>query len=333
MSAPTVVEHRGIPYRRAGETGLVLPAFALGLWQNFGADRDHRAQAALITAAFDRGITHFDNANRYGPPFGWAESVLGNVLHAELAAHRDEITISTKAGNPIGDHPYATGGSRKHLLDAVEASLRRLGVDNVDVFYHHRHDPDTPLDETVSALADIARQGKARYLGLSNYPPAALREAVLLLRDAGAPIAVVQPSYSLLAREPEQSGGVFDVANASGLGVVVYSPLAQGRLTTKYLGGRAPETSRATWSSFLDESFIDDEYLTLGRRLDDVARTRGLTLPQIALQWVLRRPEVTSVLLGASRLEQLDENLRALDAPPLTFEDAQELQLIAAGGR
>ncbi|WP_395245576.1 aldo/keto reductase [Agromyces sp. MMS24-K17] len=331
MTTATVLEHRGLPYRRAGATGLLLPAFSLGLWQGFGSDRDQRTQASLITGAFDRGVTHFDNANRYGPPFGWAERVLGEVLRTELAAHRDEITITTKAGRPVGDHPYAVGGSRKHLLDAVDTGLARLGTDHVDVFYHHAYDPGTPLEETATALADIARQGKARYLGLSNYPAAPLAEIVALLRELRAPLALVQPGYSLLDRAAEEPGGVLDIAAEAGLGVVVYSPLAQGRLTTKYLDGAVPATSRAAWSTFLDGTFIDDAYLATVGRLDEAARARGASLPQAALQWVLRRPEVTSVLLGASRLEQLDENLGALRVAELTEADADELEAIASG--
>lgn len=331
MSVGTVLEYRGVPYRRAGRTGLLLPAFSLGLWQNYGAGHDHRTQASLITGAFDRGLTHFDNANRYGPPYGWAERVLGEVLRTDLAAHRDEITITTKAGRPVGEHPYATGGSRKHLFDAVDASLTRLGTDYVDVFYQHAYDPTTPLEETVTALADIARQGKARYLGLSNYPAEQLAEAVRLLQDLRAPLALVQPGYSLLDQGAEAAGGVLEIARGAGLGVVVYSPLAQGKLTTKYLGGDVPDTSRAAWSSFLDGGFIDDAYLAIVKRLDEAAKARGRSLPQTALLWVLRRPEVTSVLLGASRLDQLDENLGALSGAPLTDDDARELERIVAG--
>lgn len=314
----TVTEYRGIPYRRAGATGLVLPVFAFGLWHGFGQNHDHRSQTSLLTGAFDRGITHFDNANRYGPPHGRAEEILGNALRHELAAHRDEITITTKAGNPIAPHPYGSGGSRKHLFDAVEASLSRLGTDHVDVFYSHRHDPNTPLEETVQALADIARDGKARYLGLSNYPAEVLAQAIDLLQTAKAPIALYQPRYSLLDRSAERPGGEFDAISARGVGAVIYSPLAQGLLTDRYSNGSIPEGSRATWSEFLHADFVSEEYLDRLQVLGQIAQERQQSIAQLALSWATRSGVITSAILGASRVEQLDENIASLRAEPLS---------------
>ncbi|WP_053385086.1 aldo/keto reductase [Leucobacter celer] len=309
--------HRGVPYRRAGRSGLLLPAFALGLWHSFGETRERRAQADLIVGAFDRGITHFDNANRYGPPHGHAERVLGDVLGRELRAHRDEITISTKAGNQIAAHPYGSGASRKHLLDQIDRSLERLGVEHVDVFYSHRHDPATPLEETAQALADIARQGKARYIGLSNYPPEAIAAIAPLLGEAGAPVALVQPRYSLLDRTIEREGHVLDLAETHGFGVVVYSPLAQGLLTDRYLDGAIPDDARAGRSEFLGTDFLTDDYLRRTRALAGLAESEGATTPQLALRWILREQAVTSVLLGVSKPEQLDANLASARIPQL----------------
>ena len=310
--------HRGVPYRRAGRTGLLLPAFALGLWHSFGETRDRRSQAELITGAFDRGITHFDNANRYGPPHGHSERVLGSVLAQELRGHRDEITVSTKAGNEVAPHPYGAGASRKHLFAEIEGSLSRLQLDYVDVFYSHRHDPATPLEETVTALSDIVRQGKARYLGLSNYPPAALAEAARLLREAGAPLALAQPRYSLLDRSIERPGEVLTLAQEHGFGVVVYSPLAQGLLTDRYLDGSIPADARAGRSEFLGTDFLTPEYLARARRHAALAQEADATAAQLSLRWILRQPAVTSVLLGASRPEQFDTNLASTTIPQLS---------------
>lgn len=312
-----IQEYCGVPYRRAGSTGLLLPVFSFGLWHGFGQGHTRRSQVDLLTGAFDRGITHFDNANRYGPPHGFAEEVLGRVLRTELAAHRDEITITTKAGNPVAPHPYGSGGSRKHLLDAVDASLQRLGTDHVDVFYSHRYDPTVPLEETTTALADIARQGKARYLGLSNYPAEHLARAIDLLQAAGAPIALYQPRYSLLDRSVERTAGEFSVIADRGVGAVVYSTLAQGLLTDRYADGVIPEDSRATWSEFLDGEFVSEEYLSRLRTLAELAERRGESIAQLALNWATRTEVVTSAILGASRVEQLDSNLGALASAPL----------------
>lgn len=316
-SAESELEYRGVQYRRAGRSGLVLPEFALGLWHSFGEDGSKRSQTDLIVAAFDRGVTHFDNANRYGPPHGFAETVLGEVIATKLRAHRDEITISTKAGNPVAPHPYGSGASRHHLFAQIDRSLTRLRLDHVDVFYSHRHDPSTPLEETAAALTDIVRQGKARYVGLSNYPPAALARIADLLRDAGTPVALVQPRYSLVDREIERPGHVLELAERHGFGVVAYSPLAQGLLTDRYLGGTSPADARAGRSEFLDTSFLTPDYVRRARALADLAATHGAETPQLALRWILRQRAVTSVILGVSRSDQLDVNLASKHIPEL----------------
>ena len=314
------LEYRGVPYRLAGRSGLLLSAFALGLWHSFGEHHDRRTQADLITGAFERGITHFDNANRYGPPHGHAEIVLGDVLGRELRAHRDEITVSTKAGNQVAPHPYGSGASRRHLFAEIDRSLTRLGLDHVDVFYSHRHDPATPLDETAQALADIVRQGKARYLGLSNYPPEALQTIAERLRELGTPAALVQPRYSLLDRAIEQPGHLLELADRHGFGVVVYSPLAQGLLTDKYLTGQIPEDARAGRSEFLGTDFLTDDYVQRTRAFASLAESEGATTPQLALRWILRQQAVTSVLLGVSKPEQLDVNLASAQLPEPSAE-------------
>jgi L-glyceraldehyde 3-phosphate reductase len=316
-----------LPYRRAGSTGLDLPALSLGLWQRFGTDNAYETQRAIILRAFDLGIAHFDNADRYGPPHRAAQQVFGEVLAKDLAPYRDELVLTTKAGNPIGPSPYLKGGSRKSLLTSLDHSLRDLRTDYVDVFYHHRQDPTTPIEETVGALADAVRQGKALYVGISNYDPERAHEAAVLLREAGVPLLVHQPRYSIFDRSPERNG-LLDLAAADGFGLVVYSPLAQGLLTDKYLHG-IPSDARAANSAFLSPDVIDDTYRKRAAALDDLARTRGQSLAQLALQWVLRRPEVTSALIGASSIAQLDHNAKALDAAPLTDE---ELALIDEHG-
>ncbi|MDN3241615.1 aldo/keto reductase [Glycomyces tritici] len=316
-----------LPYRRAGHSGLDLPALSLGLWQRFGTDHPYETQRAIILRAFDLGIAHFDNADRYGPPHRAAQQVFGEVLAKDLAPYRDELVLTTKAGNPIGPSPYLKGGSRKALLASLDHSLRDLRTDYVDVFYHHRQDPTTPLEETVGALADAVRQGKALYVGLSNYDPERAHKAAVLLRQAGVPLLVHQPRYSIFDRSPERNG-LLDLAAADGFGLVVYSPLAQGLLTDKYLHG-IPADARAANSAFLSPDVIDDTYRKRAAALDDLARTRGQSLAQLALQWVLRRPEVTSALIGASSVAQLEQNAEALDAAPLTEE---ELALIDEHG-
>lgn len=309
----------GLAYRRAGRSGLDLPALSFGLWQNFGTDRSPETQREIVLHAFDLGITHFDNADRYGPPHRAAQKLFGSVLARDLAPYRDELILSTKAGNPIGPSPYLKGGSRKSLLTSLDHSLRDLGTDHVDVFYHHRPDPDTPLEETVGALVSAVEQGKALYVGVSNYSPDRAHEAAALLRQAGVPLLVHQPRYSIFDRGPERDG-LLDVAAADGFGLVVYSPLAQGLLTDKYLAD-IPADARAQNSAFLSPDVIDETYRQRAKALDGLARERGQSLAQLALQWVLRRPEVTSALVGASSTWQLDHNVKALDAAPFTDEE------------
>lgn len=309
--------YQRLPYRRAGNSGLDLPVLSLGLWQKFGTDYPFDTQREIVLHAFDLGITHFDIANRYGPPFRAAEKFFGRVLGSDLAAYRDEIVVSTKAGNPLGDSPYLRGGSRKSLTASLDHSLRDLGVDYVDVFYSHSPDLSTPLEETVGALVRAVEQGKALYVGISNYPRDRAHEAAKLLRRAGVPLLLHQPRYSIFDRKPE-TGGLLQQAAGDGTGLIVYSPLAQGLLTDKYLDGTVPAGARAAASPFLSAEDISEVYRERAGALNRLARERGQSLAQLALQWVLRRPEVTSALIGASSTWQLDHNVRATEFPPLT---------------
>ncbi len=308
-----------LPYRRTGSSGLVLPAVSFGLWQKFGTDYAYEAQREIILHAFDLGISHFDNADRYGPPHRAAQKTLGRVLAKDLAPYRDELILATKAGNPIGPSPYLSGGSRKSILASLDHSLRDLGTDYVDVFYHHSPDLQTPLEETVGALVSAVQQGKALYVGISNYLPDRAHAAAELLREAGVPLLIHQTRYSIYDRRPEQNG-LLETADQDGFGVVVYSPLAQGLLTDKYLD-TIPDGARAQNSTFLSPDVIDDSYRRRTAELNKLAESRGQSLAQLALQWVLRRPEVTSALIGASSTAQLDHNLQALSFPPLTDEE------------
>ena len=307
-----------IPYRRAGRSGLLLPPLSLGLWQNFGTARPYETQRAIVLAAFDAGITHFDLANNYGPPPGAAEEMFGRVLATDLKAYRDEIVVSTKAGYLMWPGPYGDHGSRKYLLSSLDQSLRRLGLDYVDVFYHHRPDPETPLEETMGALTTAVAQGKALYPAISNYGPEQTEAAAALLASAGTPLLLHQPRYSMFDRTPEQ--GVLDAVERVGAAAIVFSPLAQGMLTDRYLNG-VPEGSRAVTSAFLHESDITEDKLATVRALNEIARTRGQTLAQLALQWVLRRPVVVSAIIGASSVAQLQQNLGAIEGPELTTEE------------
>ena len=316
-----------VGYRRSGRSGLDLPAFSFGLWQKFGADYAFDTQRDIILHAFDLGITHFDNADRYGPPHRAAQQNFGRVLAKDLAPYRDELILSTKAGNPIGPGPYQRGGSRKSLLNSLEHSLRDLGTDYVDIFYHHRADPSTPLEETVGALVSAVQQGKALYIGISNYQPEQTHDVAEALRAAGVPLLVHQPRYSIFDRQIEQNG-LLELADDDGFGLVVYSPLAQGLLTNKYLES-IPDGARAQNSTFLDPSVITDTYRQRAAELNKLAEARGQSLAQLALQWVLRQPAVTSALVGASSTWQLDHNVKALEFPALT---AEELALIDEHG-
>ena len=307
-----------MPYRRCGRSGLQLPAISLGLWQNFGDDRPIDTQRAIVRRAFDLGITHLDLANNYGPPYGSAEINFGRLLAEDLRPWRDELVISTKAGYDMWPGPYGEWGSRKYLLASLDQSLKRMGLDYVDIFYSHRLDPDTPLEETLGALDTAVRQGKALYAGISSYSARRTEEAIGILRDLGTPLLIHQPSYSLLNRwiEPD----LLDVLGREGVGTIVFSPLGQGMLTGRYLDG-IPEDSRAAREGSLSKSMLSDDNLERIRALNEIAQRRGQTLAQLALAWTLRDPRVTSTLIGASSVAQLEDNVGALDR--LDFDDAE----------
>ncbi|HEU4976439.1 MAG TPA: L-glyceraldehyde 3-phosphate reductase [Baekduia sp.] len=307
-----------IPYRRCGRSGLQLPAISLGLWHNFGHDRPLETQRAIVRRAFDLGVTHFDLANNYGPPAGSAEENFGRLLREDLAPYRDELIVSTKAGYDMWTGPYGEWGSRKHLLASLDQSLRRMGLDYVDIFYSHRFDPDTPLEETLGALDTAVRQGKALYVGISSYSGRRTEEAVRILRELGTPLLIHQPSYSLLNRWIEED--LLDVLDREGVGCIAFSPLAQGMLTDKYLDG-IPEGSRASEGRFLTPDMITPEAVAHVRALNELAQERGQSLAQMAIAWTLRDPRVTSSLLGASSVRQLEENLAALDRLDFTDEE------------
>lgn len=312
-------------YRRSGRSGLQLPLLSLGLWHNFGDDRPLDAQRAIVRRAFDRGVTHFDLANNYGPPYGSAEANFGRLLAADLAPYRDELIVSTKAGWDMWPGPYGVGGSRKYLLASLDRSLERLGLDYVDLFYSHRPDPHTPLEETAAALDHVVRSGKALYVGISSYAADDAREMARLLGELGTPLTIHQPSYSMLNRWIE-TDGLLDAAGELGFGVIGFTALAQGVLTGKYLGG-VPGDSRAAAGTSLDATTVTDATREHLRALDAIARERGQSLAQLALAWALRDDRVTSLVIGASRVEQLDENLDALAR--LDFDD-DELTAIDA---
>jgi L-glyceraldehyde 3-phosphate reductase len=321
--------YASMPYRRAGRSGVRLPAMALGLWHNFGDDRALETQRAIVRRAFDRGITHFDLANNYGPPPGSAEASFGRILKAGLAAHRDELFLSTKAGWDMWPGPYGDGGSRKYLMASLDQSLRRLGVDYVDVFYSHRFDPDTPLEETCGALDAAVRAGKALYVGISSYGEQRTREAATLLRSLGTPLLLHQPNYSMLNRRVER--GLLDVLEDEGIGCVAFSPLAQGLLTDKYLDG-IPEGSRAAAGTSLAGSWLNDTNLSHIRALHAIARERGQSLAQMAIAWTLRDPRVTSALIGASSVAQLEDSLGALDGQAFGDDELAAIEPHAVDG-
>src|SRR2546425_7279104 len=307
-----------IRYRRTGRSGLLLPAISLGLWQNFGHDRPIETQRAIIRRAFDLGITHFDLANNYGPPYGSAEENFGHILKSDLAGHRDELVTSSKAGYDMWPGPYGIWGSRKYLLASLDQSLRRMGLEYVDIFYSHRFDPQTPLEETMGALDSAVRQGKALYVGISSYSARRTREAAAILRRLGTPLLIHQPSYSMINRWIE--GELLDVMAEERIGAIAFSPLAQGLLTDRYLDG-VPADSRAAREGSFSQNLLSDSNLANARALREIARGRGQTLPQLALAWTLRDPRVASALVGASSVAQLDDNLKALNN--LTFSPAE----------
>jgi L-glyceraldehyde 3-phosphate reductase len=307
-----------MPYRRVGRSGLQLPAVSLGLWQNFGDDKPLEAQRAILRRAFDLGVTHFDLANNYGPPAGSAESNFGQILREDFLPYRDELIISSKAGYNMWPGPYGNLSSRKYLLASLDQSLSRLGLDYVDIFYSHRADPDTPLEETMGALHTAVTSGRALYAGISSYSPERTRDAVRIMRELGTPLVIHQPSYSMLNRWIE--GGLLDTVDELGLGVIAFSPLAQGLLTDRYLGS-IPDGSRAAKGGSLGSGMINDETLTRVRALNEIAAGRGQSLAQLAISWALRDTRVTSALIGASSVAQLEQNLAAVQN--LDFEPAE----------
>jgi L-glyceraldehyde 3-phosphate reductase len=316
-------------YNRSGRSGLKLPAISLGLWWNFGHERPLETSRAILRRAFDLGITHFDLANNYGRPYGSAEEVFGEVLRTDLSPYRNELVISTKAGYDMWPGPYGEWGSRKYLLASLDESLRRLGLDYVDIFYSHRFDPDTPLEETMGAVATAVQQGKALYAGISSYSAAKTSEAAAILRELGVPLLIHQPSYSMLNRwiEPE----LLDVLEEEGIGCIAFSPLAQGLLTDRYLSG-VPEGSRASRPSSLSPDQLSEQVMAKVRALNEIATRRGQTLAQLAIAWVLRDPRVTSALIGASSVEQLEANVGSLAKGPFTAEELAEIERYATDG-
>ncbi|MGW0787055.1 L-glyceraldehyde 3-phosphate reductase [Streptomyces sp. NPDC002911] len=314
-------------YRRTGRSGLKLPAVSLGLWHNFGDDRGLGSQRAILRRAFDLGVTHFDLANNYGPPPGSAELNFGKLFRQDFAPYRDELVISTKAGYRMHPGPYGEWGSRKYLLSSLDASLQRMGLDHVDIFYSHRFDPATPLEETMGALASAVTRGKALYAGVSSYNAAQTAEAARLLKEMGVPALIHQPSYSMVNRWTE-ADGLLDTLETAGMGCISFAPLAQGLLTDKYLTG-IPEGSRASQGKSLDPDLLSDEMVRRLRGLNDIARGRGQSLAQLALNWVLRDSRMTSALIGASSVKQLEENVAALAAPALTAAELKEIDTFA----
>ena len=314
---PATDRYQTMSYRRCGRSGLTLPAISLGLWHNFGTDRPFATQQAICRRAFDLGVTHFDLANNYGPPYGAAEENFGRLLATDFASYRDELVISTKAGYDMWPGPYGEGGSRKYLLASLDQSLQRMGLDYVDIFYSHRFDPDTPLEETTAALATAVHQGKALYVGISSYSSARTTEAARLLADHGVPLLIHQPSYSMVNRWIEEDR-LLDTLEAAGAGCIAFSPLAQGMLTDRYLDG-IPADSRVATGGALSRDMITDDRLAQVRALTALASGRGQSLAQMALAWALRDPRMTSLVIGASSVAQLEANLAALEN--LTFSD------------
>jgi len=319
-------------YRRSGRSGLKLPVVSLGLWQNFGGTRDYPSAMEILGYAFDAGITHFDLANNYGPPPGSAEELFGQVLARDFRPYRDEMIVSTKAGYGMWPGPYGEWGSRKYVLASLDQSLHRMGLDYVDIFYSHRFDPDTPLEETMGALADIVRQGKALYVGISSYPEKETREAHRILKDMGVATTIHQPSYSVLNRWIENDGTI-DACGELGIGMIAFSPLAQGVLSGKYNSGNKAGTRGENPNGSLRASHIEPRVLDAVDKLGEIAKARGQSMVQLALSWVLRRPEVTSALIGVRTLEQLKDNLGVLDNLDLSPEEIAAIDAATAGGQ
>lgn len=317
-------------YNRCGRSGLQLPALSLGLWHNFGHDTPHERKQAICRKAFDLGITHFDLANNYGPPPGSAETAFGEILKTDFAGYRDELIISSKAGYNMWPGPYGEWGSRKYLISSCDQSLKRMGIDYVDIFYSHRFDPDTPLEETCGALDHIVRSGRALYVGISSYNSKRTRDAVAILKDLGTPVLIHQPSYSMINRWIEEDG-LLDTLDDLGVGSIVFSPLAQGMLTSKYLGG-VPDDSRAAQGKSLRSEFLSDENIANLRALNAIAEKRGQTLAQMAIAWVLRGGRVTTALIGASRPEQVEDCVKSLENAEFTSAELAEIDRHAKEG-
>lgn len=317
-------------YRRSGRSGLLLPELSLGLWHNFGDARGLETQRAILRRAFDLGVTHFDLANNYGPPAGSAERNFGKIFSQDFGAYRDEIIVSTKAGYYMHAGPYGEWGSRKYLLSSLEKSLSRMGLDYVDIFYSHRPDPNTPVEETAGALAHAIASGKALYVGISSYSPQETEAMVAALAVHNVRLLIHQPRYSMFDRHIER--GLFPVLEREGIGAIVFSPLAQGLLTDRYLDGTIPAGSRAATSTFLPPERIGAEYLSRARALNDIAASRGQSLAQLALSWILRQPQVTSVLVGVSSVAQLEQNVAALAVSPLTDDELARIEPHAVHG-
>lgn len=320
--------YQQMPYRHCGKSGLKLPLLSLGLWHNFGAIDDYKKCRSIVHTAFDNGITHFDLANNYGPPPGAAEETFGKILKQDLASYRDEIVISSKAGWPMWPGPYGDFGSKKHLVSSLNQSLKRMGLEYVDIFYHHRPDPETPLEESLRALDWIVRQGKALYVGISSYSAEETQRAIDVLNSLGTPLLIHQPKYSMLERWVED--GLLDVLEKNGVGCIAFSSLAQGLLTNKYLNG-IPADSRAAsarGNGALESSGITEATLKKVRQLDELANRRGQSLAQMALTWVVKDPRITSVIIGASKPEQVEDSLRCMHSAPFSSEELQQIESI-----
>jgi L-glyceraldehyde 3-phosphate reductase len=316
-------------YRRTGRSGLMLPAISLGFWNNFGFDRSLDSQSAIVRRAFDLGITSFDLANRYGPPLGAAEENFGRIFAHSFRPYRDEMVIATKAANPMWEGPYGGKGSRKHIFASMDASLRRLGLDYVDIFYSHTPDPETPIEETMGAFADIVRQGKALYVGISSYSPEQTVAAAAALAEHNVPLLIHQPRYNMFQRQIED--GLLETLESLGAGCIVFSPLAQGLLTNRYMHG-IPERSRAAEGRWMTADAVNETYLERAKALTRIANDRGQSLAQLALTWVLRHPTITSALIGASSVEQLEDNVAAIGAPSLSDDELAAIEPYAVEG-
>lgn len=329
MYNASATRYDNMKYNRTGKSGLLLPAISLGLWHNFGGNDLFENGRAMARRAFDLGITHFDLANNYGPPAGSAEESFGQILKKDLAPYRDEMVISTKAGYYMWAGPYGEWGSKKYLVSSLDQSLKRMGLDYVDIFYHHRPDPNTPLEETMAALDLIVRQGKALYVGISNYNPEQTREAAQILRRLGTPCLIHQPNYSMMSRWIED--GLQDVLTEEGIGSIVFSPLQGGILTDRYLNGIAPDSRAAGPSVFLSEDAITEEKIAKVRKLNEIAAARGQKMSQLALSWVLRGGKVTSALIGASKVSQIEDAVASLNSPELSAEELEQIETILRG--